>query len=138
MLAFRSCANYYFFVRRQALKFERDESSATKIARLGDGKSTQRFLAQFQNNRNAMGGLRGLLSESRGWIDVSRLTGDQVLAEVARLILAGEIGVAPRPRSFYIGSNMTPVTGVMTQLPAAAAQAAKSEEPDPPTFPPSL
>jgi hypothetical protein len=139
MPAFRICANYYFFGRRQSIWFDQDESSATEITRFDDGKSTQQFLAQFQVDRYAMDGLRGLLSESRRWLDVSRLTGDQVLAEVARLILAGEIGVALRPHSFYIGSSATPVTGEMTQLPAAApVNARKSEEPESPTFSPSL
>jgi hypothetical protein len=135
----RLCSNYYFFWRRRAIRFTEDKDSAVEINAFSDGKSTQQFLAQYTIDRSAMIGLRGLLSESQRWIDVSRLTADQVVAEVARLILGGELGVALRPRVYTTGSSPTPVSGAMAAAPAANPLAAsKSQEPDPATFSSSL
>src|ERR1700722_15898554 len=104
MLNWRLCGNHYFFWRRQAIRFTGDGSSS-EITEFNDSKSTRQFLLQFRNHYYAMSGLRALLSESRQWIDASRFTADEVLAEIARLILAGELGVALRPYMFSIGTS---------------------------------
>jgi hypothetical protein len=135
----RLCSNNYFFWRRRAIRFTDDKDTAVEITAFSDGKSTQQFLARYTIDRHAMIGLRSLLSESQRWIDVSRLTADQVVAEVTRLILAGELGVALRPRVYTIGSSPIPVSGAMAAAPAANPLAtSKSQEPDPATFSPSL
>ena len=135
----RLCSNHYFFWRRRAIRFTEDKDSAVELVAFSDSKSTQQFLAQFAINRYAMGGLRGLLSESQRWIDVSRLTADQVVAEVTRLILAGELGVALRPPVYTTGTSSTPLSGGSAPPPSAnPLPSTKSEEPDPATFSSSL
>jgi hypothetical protein len=110
-----------------------------EVTAFSDGKSTQQFLAPFVIDRYAMGGLRGLLSESQRWMDVSRLTADQVVAEVTRLILAGELGVALRPPVYPIGTSSIQQSGASAPPPAATPlSSTKSEEPDPATFSSSL
>jgi hypothetical protein len=135
----RLCSNYYFFWRRRSIRFADDKDTAVEITAFNDGKSTQQFLAQYTIDRHAMIGLRGLLSESQRWFDVSRLTADQVVAEVTRLILAGELGVALRPRKYPIGTSSTQVSGNAGPPPAAnPLPTTKSQEPDPATFSSSL
>jgi hypothetical protein len=135
----RLCSNYYFFWRRRAIRFTEDKDSAVEVTAFSDGKSTQQFLAPFVIDRYAMGGLRGLLSESQRWMDVSRLTADQVVAEVTRLILAGELGVALRPPVYPIGTSSIQQSGASAPPPAATPlSSTKSEEPDPATFSSSL
>ena len=127
------------FWRRQSISFDVGESSAVEMTSFDDGISTQQFLAQFKGDTYAIAWLRGLLSESRQWIGASRLTGDQVLAEVARLILSGELGVALIPRALSSGSSSAERTGDPPPVAAGPPLAAtKSEEPEPPTFPPDL
>lgn len=139
MLNGRLCSNHYFFWRRQEIRFTDDTDSALEITAFSDGKSTQQFLSQFRNNYYAMCGLRALLSESRQWIDASRFTADQVLAEVSRLILAGDLGVALRPYEYYLGTSSTQLSGAPPPLPASSPLAAsKFEESEPPTFPNDL
>jgi hypothetical protein len=135
----RLCANHYFFWRRQQITFQDDETSAAEITNFGDGKSSQQLLAQFKNDFFAISRLRSLLNESRQWIDVSRLTDDQLLAEVARLILSGELGVASVPRQFSIGNSPADRPTSSAPVPAAKPLAAgRSDEPDPATFSSSL
>jgi hypothetical protein len=138
MFNHRLCSNHYFFWRRRAIRFEEDKDTALEITAFGDGKSTYQFLAQFKNDYYAMDGLRGLLVESRQWLDVSRFTADQVLTEVARLILAGELGVALRPYSYTTGTSSASVTSNAAPAAAPPLATSKSEEPEPPTFDSSL
>jgi len=131
--------DFDFFWRRQSIRFDVGEPSAVEMTSFGDGLSTQQFLTQFKNDTYAIAWLRGLLSQSRQWIGASRLTGDQVLAEVARLLLSGELGVALIPRPLSTGSNSAERTG--DPPPVAAGPplpVTKMEEPEPPTFPPDL
>jgi hypothetical protein len=75
----------------------------------------------------------------RQWIDVSRLTSDQLLTEIAQLILAGKLGVGIAPRDFSIGVNDVDKSGDMASAPAGApVSSTRSEEPEPATLPPDL
>jgi hypothetical protein len=62
--------------------------------RFGDAEHALQFLGQFKSDAVAMGDLRRLLGE-RDWLaDPGRLTDDQVLAAIARLLGSGELVAA--------------------------------------------
>lgn len=134
----RLCSGHYFFGRRQATRaYQQDKAFASQVSRFSDSKSTQHFLSQFRDDYYAMNSLRGLLSESRRWVDVSRLTSDQVLSEVTRMAQGGELGAAVRPRSYSAGTSSNQASSSPAPLPAAAPVASSQpEESDPATFSP--
>lgn len=127
---------YYFYWRREARSLDDDDSSLREITSF-DERSAQQFLFQFKDDSCAMSGLRGLLSDSRRRIEVFRLTGDRVLAEVANLILTGELRVAVGLRWDSGGSGSTEQPKQPEPMPAetSARTTTRSEEPEPATFP---
>jgi hypothetical protein len=139
MIKRRFYPNYYFFWRRQLAPLENGDPALPEVVAFGDGRSIRQFLSQYKDDLYAMGNLRGLLGERRRWIDVSRFTGDQLLAEIAHLILIGELGVAIAPRSFSIGVDEVDKTGDSPPPPAGApVSSTRSEEPESATLPPDL
>jgi len=139
MIKRRFWPNYYFFWRRQLAPLEDGDPSLPEVVTFGDGRSIRQFLSQYRDDQFAMGNLRGLLGETRHSIDVSRLTTDQLLAEIAKLILTGELGVAIAPRPFSIGIAKADKTGEMASAPAGTpVSSTRSEEPESATLPPDL
>ena len=140
MIKRRFWPNYFFFWRRQLAPLGAgDDPSLPEVVTFGDGRSIRQFLSQYRDDIYAMDNLRGLLGETRQWIDVSRLTSDQLLAEIAHLILAGKLGVAIAPRDFSIGVDDVDKSGDMATAPAGApVSSTRSEEPEPATHPPDL
>jgi hypothetical protein len=139
MIKRRFWPNYYFFWRRQLAPIEEGDPSLPEIVRFGDGRSIRQFLSQYKDDPFAIGSLRGLLGETRQSIDVSRLTSDQLLAEIANLILTDRLGVAIAPRSFSIGVNDTDKSGDWQPTPAGApVSSTPSQEPESATLPPDL
>jgi hypothetical protein len=139
MIKRRFWPNYYFFWRRQLAPLDEGDPSLPEIVRFGDGRSIRQFLSQYKDDLFAIGSLRGLLGETRQSIDISRLTSDQLLAEIAHLILTGKLGVAIAPRSFSIGVNDTDKSGDWAPTPAGAPiSSTPSEEPESATLPPDL
>jgi hypothetical protein len=139
MIKRRFWPNYYFFWRRQLAPLDAGDPSLPEVVTFGDGRSIRQFLSQYRDDVHAMDNLRGLLGETRRWIDVSRLTSDQLLTEIAHLILAGKLGVAIAPRDFSIGVDDVDKTGDMTTAPAGApVSSTPSQEPEPATLPPDL
>jgi len=139
MIKRRFWPNYYFFWRRQAAPLDDGDPSLPEVVAFGDGRSIRQFLAQYKDDVYAIGNLRGLLGEKRQWIDVSRFTSDQLLAEIAHLILIGELGVAIAPREFSIGVDEVDKSGPLAPTPAGTpVSATPSEEPEAATLPPDL
>jgi hypothetical protein len=139
MIKRRFWPNYYFFWRRQAAPLEDGDPSLPEIVTFGDGRSIRQFLSQYKDDLYAIGNLRGLLGEKRQWIDVSRFTIDQLLAEIAHLILIGELGVAIAPRDFSIGIGKVDKPPGPPPTPSGyPVSATPSEEPESATLPPDL
>src|SRR5580658_1337309 len=139
MIKRRFWPNHYFFWRRQLAPLDYGDPSLPEVVAFGDGRSIQQFLSQYKDDLYAMDSLRGLLGETRQWIDVSRLTGDQVLAETAHLILVGRLGVAIAPRPFSIGVDKVDKSGDMSPPPAGSpVGSTPAEEPEPASLPPDL
>jgi hypothetical protein len=139
MIKRRFWPNYYFFWRCQLAPLDDGDPSLPEIVKFGDGRSIRQFLSQYQDDVYAMGNLRALLGERRQWSDVSRLTGDLLLAEIAHLILIGELGVAIAPRSFSIGvGKMDKPPDPLPATAGAPVASTRSEEPESATLPPDL
>jgi|HubBroStandDraft_1064217.scaffolds.fasta_scaffold314062_2 hypothetical protein len=139
MIKRRFWPNHYFFWRRQLAPLDYGDPSLPEVVAFGDGRSIQQFLSQYKDDLYAMDALRGLLGETRQWVDVSRLTSDQALAEIAHLILAGRLGVAIAPRPFSIGVSEVDKSADLPPAPAGApVSSTPSEEPEPATLPPDL
>jgi hypothetical protein len=139
MIKRRFYPNYYFFWRRQLAPLDEGDPSLPEVVAFGDGRSIQQFLSQYKDDLYAIANLRGLVGERRQWIDVSRLTGDRLLAEIAHLILIGELGVAIAPRYFSIGvSEIDKSPDPLPPQPGAPVGSTRSEEPEPATLPPDL
>jgi len=139
MIKRRFWPNYYFFWRRQLAPLDEGDSSLPEIVTFGDGRSIRQFLSQYKDDLFAMAGLRGLLGETRQSIEVSRFTTDQLLAEIANLILTGKLGVAIAPRDFSIGVDETDKSPDPPPTPAGApVSSTRSEEPESATLPPDL
>jgi hypothetical protein len=112
----------------------------SQIARFRDSKSAIQFLSAVKVDARAMSDLRGLLFESRLRIDVSRLTDDQVLAEIARLIWLGHLVVA-NDREGRSGASSQPAGPTqIAQTPAGVPvrSGPQSQEPEPATLPSNL
>ena len=109
----------------------------SRVARFRDSKSAIQFLSASKGDAFVMSDLRGLLFESRLRIDVSRLTDDQVLAEIARLIWLGHLVIA-NDREGRSGASSQPV-GPTQSTPAPGGPAvnsgSQSQEPEPATLP---
>jgi hypothetical protein len=139
MIKRRFWPNYYFFWRRQLAPLDDGDPLLPEIVTFGDGRSIQQFLSQYKDDLYGMGNLRGLLGETRHWIDVSRLTGDQLLAEIAHLILIGELGIAIAPREFSIGIGKVDKPPGPPPAPVGTpVSSTQSEEPESATLPPDL
>ncbi len=105
-----------------------------RVHPFGDAAQALQFLGRFKTDSAAMARLRGLIAGRHHTGDLSRVSDDQVLAQVAALLGAGELLAA------YQGHEAI-------QLPEAAAEEApppaatpppqqtrERQEPDPPTF----
>jgi hypothetical protein len=137
MVKRRFWPNYYFFWRRQAAPLDNGDPSLPEVVTFGDGRSIRQFLAQYRDDRGSMSHLRALLGEVRQWMDVSRLTVDEVLEGVANLILIRELGVAIAPREFTIGiDKIDKPPDPPPASPGAPITSGKAEEPESPTLPP--
>jgi hypothetical protein len=139
MIKRRFWPNYYFFWRCQLAPLDAGDPSLPEIVTFGDGRSIRQFLSQYRDDLFAVASLRGLLGETRQSIDVSRLTSDQLLAEIANLILTGKLGVAIAPRDFSIGVDEVDKSGDPPPPQAGAPiSSTRSEEPESATLPPDL
>ena len=139
MIKRRFWPNYYFFWRRQLAPLDAGDPSLPEIVTFGDGRSIRQFLSPYKDDLFAISSLRGLLGETRQSIDVSRLTDDQLLAEIAHLILIDRLGVAIAPRTFSIGVDETDKSpDPLPQQAGAPVSATRSEEPESATLPPDL
>jgi len=139
MIKRRFWPNYYFFWRRQLVPLDEGDPSLPEIVKFGDGRSIRQFLSQYKDDLFAIGSLRGMLGETRKSIDVSRLTIDELLGEIAHLILIGKLGVAIAPRSFSIGVNDVDKSADWAPTPTGVPVSSRpSEEPESPTLPSDL
>jgi hypothetical protein len=111
----------------------------SRIAWFRDSKSAMQFLSAVKGDALAMSDLRGLLCESRLRIDISRLTDDQVLAEIARLIWLGHLVVA-NDREGRSGASSQPAgPSQITQTPTGVpVRSGPQSEPEPATLPSNL
>jgi hypothetical protein len=114
-------SNYYFVWRRQ----------------LQHGDNT-RFLPQFKGDPSAMRDLRSLLDESATGIPLARLTDDQVIAGVARLLASGELMIAKELPMHGGAAAKTDVSGNDTppeaSVPLRASGKSNAQPPESPTF----
>lgn len=112
-------SNYYFVWRRQLLPRDRSQ-----------------FLFQFKSDPIAMQDLRRVLEETFPGVPQTRLTDDQVLAGIGRLVSAGELLIArEEPRH---GGSATPSNDSQPDSPPNAAppsSASKAPPPENPTLP---
>ena len=116
--------NHYFFWRSNVTSF-------------GDSRATQQFLSPFKGDPAGMNDLRSLLLQSRR-VDLSHLTDDQVVSEVSRLIVSGELVVAMDRRwdsGGSTGNAAAPSTAPPPPAPALSS-GGRSAEPESSTFPP--
>jgi hypothetical protein len=111
----------------------------SRIARFRDSKSAIQFLAAVKGDAIAMSDLRGLLFESRLRNDLSRLTDDQVLAEIGRLIWLGHL-VVVNDREGRSGASSQPAgPSQITQTPTGVpVRSGPQSEPEPATLPSNL
>jgi hypothetical protein len=139
MIKRRFYPNYYFFWRCQLAPLDDGDPSLPEVVAFGDGRSIQQFLSQYKDDVYAVANLRALLGERRRWLDVSSFTADRLLAEVAHLILTGELGVAIAPRTFSIGvDEIDKSPDPLPPPPGAPVGSTRSEEPESATLPPDL
>ncbi len=112
----------------------------SSVEPLGYPHSAAQFVAPFKSDPAAMLELRRLLDQSQFGIDVGRLTDEEVLAAVVRLLNAGDLIAA------YESPRKSQGSGGAAVQQAGAAQAAppppqRSQPPPPPpespTFPPN-
>ncbi len=115
-------SNYHLFWRRQIQS--------------GDESVELRFLAQYKDDPGAMRDLRALLAESALGIPNTRLTDDQVLAGIARLLASGEL-LAVRELPVHGGSATQPDAAGPSDAPAPSPAPSSSSKPGPesPTLP---
>jgi hypothetical protein len=105
-----------------------------RVHPFGDAAQALQFLTRFKGDAAAMARLRGLIAQRSAAGDLSRVSDDQILAQVAGMLGSGELVAG------YRGQEAI-------QLPEAAAEAAPApastppppqtrerQEPDPPTF----
>jgi hypothetical protein len=116
-------SNYHFFLDRQ-------------VQAVGDDEAARRLLAQFNGDLSAMRDLRALLAESNSGIPNTRLTDDQVLAGIARLLASGELMLV-REGPMQGGSTSQAGTSSQPDAPPASAPAtaSKSQTPENPSLP---
>jgi len=120
-------------------RLARLKSGFDSVTPLGGDKGRLQFLAARKGNIAGMTLLRRLLRESGRRIDVYRLTEDQVVEEIARLIWSGEIELGSG-RTWDLGGASKVQAGAPAAPPAASQPSSGSRAPEPEsaTFPPGL
>jgi hypothetical protein len=118
-------SNYHLFLGRQ-------------VQPAGDDEAARRLLDQFKGDQSAMRDLRALLADSNTGIPNTRLTDDQVVVGIARLLTSGELMLV-REGPMQGGSASQPGTSSQPDAPPASppAAASKSQAPENPSLPPN-
>jgi hypothetical protein len=115
-------SNFYFVWRRQIQHGDRPG-----------------FLSHFKGDPSAMRDLRAILEESSLGVSLARLTDDQVMAAISRLLGSGELMIAAG-LPMHGGSATQAADNSQPDAPASSPGAASSQgqASDPATFPQDL
>ncbi len=116
-------SNYTLFWKRQVQNYP-------------DPKAGKRLLEQFKGDPSAMRDLRALLDESMQGFTNSRMSDDQVLEGISRLLGSGEL-IMVREWPVHGGSAAQPQAAAPGDQPQAspAPATSKSQPPENPTLP---
>jgi hypothetical protein len=100
------------------------------------GAFGQRLVGQFKADPGAMRDLRALVGDSFYGIPNTRLTADQIVAAVARMVASGELVIVRDMPEHGGSATQADVPGDPPPEQSSAPQrGSRSQEPDPPTFP---
>jgi hypothetical protein len=107
-----------------------------QVQSVGDDKAAQLLLEQFRGDTGAMHDLEALLAESDTGLPQARLTSDQLLGEIARMLASGELLlVREGPVQAGSGSQLGATSQPAAPPPSSPTTSSKSQAPENPSLP---
>lgn len=106
-----------------------------RVHPFGDAAQALQFLARFKTDPAAMARLRGLIAQRSHAGDLSRVSDDQILAQVAGLLGSGELVAGyQRHEAIELPGEPGPEAAPTPASTPPPPQTRERQEPDPPTF----